>query len=63
MALVVKSLLVNARDDTWFKSWVGKTPGGGHGKLTPVFLLRIQVTEAPGELQFIGSQTDTTEAT
>ena len=35
----------------------GRSPGGGHGNPLHVIAWRIQWTEEPGGLQFIGSQT------
>ena len=59
MALVVKNPPANAGDlrDTGLIPGLGRSPEGGHGKPTPVFLPgESPGREEPGGLQFMGSQ-------
>ena len=59
VALVVKNPPANAGDlrDTGLIPGLGRSPEGGHGKPTPVFLPgESPWREEPGGLQFMGSQ-------
>ena len=47
----------------WFDPWVGKIPWRRPWQPTPVFLPRESMTEEPGGLQSMGSQSDMTTAT
>ena len=54
--LVVKNLLVNARDrrDVGLIPGSGRSPGGGHGNPLPYSCLENSMIEVPDGLQSIG---------
>ena len=58
VALVVKSLSVNAGDvrDAGSIPGSGRSPGGGNGNLLQYSCLENPMTEEPGRLQSMGSQ-------
>ena len=61
MECVVKNPPASAGDrrDTGLISQSGRFPGGGHGNPLSILAWRISWTEEPGELQSIGSQSQT----
>ena len=61
MALGVKNLSTNAGDlrDTGSIPGSERSPGGGHGNPLQCSCLKNSVTEEPGRLQSIGSQSQT----